>query len=145
MQVDFYLLQPDSDLTKELLLCRIVEKAYKLGHKIFIFCASQEYAHNLDELLWTYKPDSFLPHNLQGEGPEPPPPIQIGYTTEPRGFTDILINMSPIYPGFCKKFSRIIEIVDNDISSKEKSRALYRDYKKQGFNLKTHEINNTSS
>ena len=33
---------------------------------------------------------AFIPHNLQGEGPEPPPPIQIGYQEEPRGFNDII-------------------------------------------------------
>ncbi len=141
MQVDFYLLQPESNITKELLACRIIEKAYKLGHKIFIYCANQEATNSLDELLWTYKPDSFLPHNIQGEGPEPPPAIQLGYTTEPRGFNDILINMAPQYPDFYMKFLRIIEIVNPDDTSKENSRKLYREYKKQGFNLKTHEIN----
>lgn len=140
MQIDFYLLQPNANISKELLVCRITEKAYKLGHKIFIFCQNQEDTHNLDELLWTYKPDSFLPHNIQGEGPEPPPPIQLGYTTEPRGFNDILINMAPQYPSFYKKFLRIIEIVDSDDVSKENARKLYREYKKQGFNLNTHEI-----
>lgn len=142
MQVDFYLIQPNADITKDILACRITEKAYKLGHSVFIFCANQEEAHALDELLWTYKPDSFLPHNIQGEGPEPPPVIQLGYTSEPRGFNDILINMSPQCPNFYKKFLRIIEIVSNDEISKENSRKLYREYKKQGFKLNTHEINN---
>jgi DNA polymerase-3 subunit chi len=143
MQVDFYLLQPNSTVSKELLVCRIAEKAYKLGHKIFIYCSNQEETQALDELLWTYKPESFLPHNIQGEGPEPPPAIQLGYTTEPRGFNDILINMAPQHPSFYKKFLRIIEVVNHDDISKENSRKLYREYKKQGFKLKTHDINST--
>jgi len=143
MQVDFYLLHPDAKISKELLVCRITEKAYKLGHKVFIYCSNQAETQTLDELLWTYKPESFIPHNIQGEGPEPPPAIQLGHTSEPRGFNDILINMAPENPIFYKKFSRIIVIVNNDDVSKENSRKLYREYKKQGFKLKTHDINST--
>ncbi len=141
MQVDFYLLQPNTNLSKELFACRIIEKAYKLGHKIFVYCANQKDTHALDELLWTFKQDSFLPHNIQGEGPEPPPAIQLGYTSEPRGFNDILVNMSPQAPDFYKKFARIIEIVGQDNDSKENSRRLYKEYKQNGLRLKTHEIN----
>lgn len=140
MQADFYILQPEAKISKELLACRITEKAYKSGHSVFIYCVNQAQAYQLDELIWTYKPDSFLPHNIEGEGPEPPPSIQLGFSSVPRGFNDILLNMAPNPPEFYKKFQRIIEIVANDNLSIENSRKLYREYKKQGLDLKTHEI-----
>ena len=94
----------------------------------------------LDELLWTYKDDSFIPHNLQGEGPEPPPAVQIGYNAEPRGFNDILINMASTIPPFHTRFRRIMEIVLDNDAAKEISRQHYRDYRAKGFDLHTHPI-----
>lgn len=142
MQVNFYILDEDLNCPKEniklLFACHLLEKAYNLGHSIFVYCASLEEAHIFDELLWTYKDNSFIPHNIQGEGPEPPPAIQIGYTDEPRGFNDIILNLTDCIPLFYKKFKKIIEIVDS--KNKESARVRFRKYKQQKLELKTHTI-----
>ena len=138
MQADFYLL--DSNENKLLFACRLLEKAYKLGHKVFVYCNDHKETETLDELLWTFKPESFIPHNIQGEGPEPPPTIQLGFNNEPRGFEDILLNLHVDIPAFYKKFSRIMEIVSADEECKKQSRARYKEYKKQGAIIKTHDI-----
>ena len=121
-----------------MLACRLLEKAYLRGHRIFVYCNNQSQAEKLDELLWTFKNDSFIPHNLQGEGPEPPPPVQIGYQQEPRGFNDILLNMADEIPAFYTRFKRIIELVANDETSKELSRVHYREYRSKKCDLHTH-------
>ncbi|WP_454783495.1 DNA polymerase III subunit chi [Legionella sp. WA2022007384] len=140
IRVDFYLLASDQNDARWLLACRLLEKAYAKGHKVYVLCNNKQDAELLDELLWTFKEDSFIPHNLQGEGPEPPPSIQIGYEGEPRGFNDILFNLSDHIPNFYSKFKRIIEIVINIESDKELSRKHYRDYRVNGCNLYTHQI-----
>jgi DNA polymerase-3 subunit chi len=140
IRVDFYLLASEQPDDLSLLACRLVEKAYSRGHRIFILCKDQQSAEHLDELLWTYKDDSFIPHNLQGEGPEPPPPVQIGYGKEPRGFNDILINLSSAIPDCCNRFKRIIELVSPLESEKELSRVRYKDYRSKGYALHTHHI-----
>jgi len=143
IRVDFYLLEDDSDEAKWLIACRLAEKAYLGRHQLFIYCDCQDNAEMLDELLWTYKDNSFIPHNLQGEGPDTPPPIQIGYagyTTEPTGFSDILFNLSDTIPSFQQRFKRIIEIVPNQEGAKEISRQHYRQYRANGYLLHTHDI-----
>lgn len=140
MQVDFYLLNSITVEDKLLFACKLVEKAYKLGHQVFIYCQNIEETHALDDLLWSFKPESFIPHNIQGEGPEPPPTIQLGYTSEPRGFNEILLNLNHKTPSFYRRFSRIMEIVTAEDTCKDHSRQRYREYKKQGLSLKTHEI-----
>ena len=140
MKIDFYLLKNNKPNASSLLACRILEKAYKRGHRVFVYCADLKATNCLDELLWTYKDESFIPHNIQGEGPEPPPAIQIGHDEEPRGYNDILLNMAPEIPIFYRKFNRLIEIVTNDEKSKEISRQHFREYKKQGFKLTVHTI-----
>ncbi|MBA2709270.1 MAG: DNA polymerase III subunit chi [Tatlockia sp.] len=145
IRVDFYLLADSEVEELKLFACRLLEKAYARGHRVFVYCANQLEAESLDELLWTFKDNSFIPHNLQGEGPEPPPPIQIGYQNEPRGFNDILINLHGEIPEFHSRFRRIIEIVANNENAKELSRAHYREYRAKKYEIQTHEITERSA
>lgn len=138
VRVDFYLLSSSEQQAKLLLACRLLEKAYVRNHRVFVFCANQQEAQMLDELLWTFKEDSFIPHNLQGEGPEPPPAVQIGFGQEPRVFNDILLNLSHEIPSFHHRFKRIMEIVEANDTAREISREHYREYRKQGFLIHTH-------
>lgn len=140
IRVDFYLLASEQENARWLVACRLLEKAYAKGHRVYVLCNQKQDAEFLDELLWTFKEESFIPHNLQGEGPEPPPPIQIGYQKEPRGFDDILLNLSNHIPPFFTKFKRVIELVINVETEKEHSRIRYRSYKAQGCELHTHQI-----
>lgn len=140
IRVDFYLLESNQDQARWLLACRLLEKAYVRGHKVYVHCSNKHDAELIDELLWTFKEDSFIPHNLQGEGPEPPPPIQIGYTDRPRGFNDILLNLTNGIPSFCDQFKRVMELVSNIETEKELSRINYREYRAKGFELITHQL-----
>lgn len=141
VRVDFYLLNSPAEEDKRLFICRLLEKVYHRGHRIFVVCESQAHAEQMDELLWTFKDDSFIPHNLQGEGPQPPPPVQIGFGPDkPRDFHDILVNLSADIPSYFVGFKRIIEVVANDEPAKEVSRNRYRDYRAHRCDLHIHEI-----
>lgn len=140
IHVNFYLLKNEQPAAKWLVACRLTEKAYLKGHRVYVHCTNQQDAEYLDEMLWAFKEDSFIPHNLQGEGPEPPPPVQIGFNKEPRGFEDILINLAHDVPSFFMKFKRIMEIVSHNEQEKERSRAHYRIYKQRGCDLHTHPL-----
>ena len=140
IRVDFYLITATEPQAMWLVACRLLEKAYQRGHHIFVYCENQKDAEHLDELLWTFKEDSFIPHHLQGEGPIPAPPVQIGYGSEPRGFDDILLNLSSTIPPYYSRFNLIMEVVaENDIA-KEISRNHYREYRSKQCDLHTHKI-----
>jgi DNA polymerase-3 subunit chi len=145
IRVDFYLLDSDQPEALRLVACRLLEKAYALGRQVYVLCDNQQEAEILDELLWTFKEESFIPHNLQGEGPEPPPPIQIGYAREPRGFNDVLFNLSKDVPAYFGKFKRVIEIVLQCEQAKEQSRNHYKEYRSKGCQLFTHPIESLSA
>ena len=140
IRVDFYLLKSSEPEAASHVACRLLEKAYQRGHRVFVYCDSQEQAESLDELLWTYKEDSFIPHNLQGEGPEPPPAVQIGFGDEPRGFNDILLNMATTIPPYLSRFRRIMEGVAPHDTAINISRDHYREYRAKRFELHTHTI-----
>lgn len=140
IRVDFYLLTTNQSQAAWFVACRLLEKAYHRGHRVFVYCDNQKDVEYLDELLWTYKDDSFIPHNIQGDGPEPPPPVQLGCGSEPRGFNDILLNMATTIPTYYSRFKRIMEIVAASDEAKEVSRNHYREYRAKQCQMHTHNI-----
>lgn len=139
-KIDFYIL-PDSNANSRLLFaCRLIEKAYKQRHRIYVHTEDEKEAHALDEMLWTYRDDSFLPHNLYGEGPEPAPPIQIGIHATPEKHRDILINLGQKVPEFYSQFMRVLELIVNDNAAQEAGRERYRIYRASGFEINTHKL-----
>ena len=140
MRVDFYLLSESNDQQKFIIACKLIEKAYKHGHSVFVYCDDEQQAHDIDELLWTFRAESFIPHNLQGEGPEPPPVVQIGYKDNAGNFNDVLLNLSQNIPQFFQRFRRILQIVEVDESAKEISRQHYRHYKAHGAKVFTNSL-----
>ncbi len=139
-KIDFYIL-PDADANARLLFaCRLIEKLYKQKHTIYIHTENQTMAHELDEMLWTWRDDSFLPHNLYGEGPNPAPPIQIGFDAIPEKHRDILINLHTDIPTFHSQFARVIELIRNETTAQESGRERYRDYRAQQLTINTHKL-----
>lgn len=141
IRIDFYLL---SDVRAEARLhyaCRIAEKAYQQGHRVYFHTENQQETHSLDDLLWTYRDASFLPHNLYGEMLTPQPPIQIGHTETPKGHSDLLINLAVSPPLFYRQFKRVIEIVPADDAWRARAREHYKNYRTQGCVLQSHHIN----
>ncbi|BDF95314.1 hypothetical protein KAN5_21520 [Pseudoalteromonas sp. KAN5] len=80
----FVIKQQDESLAKAddhfRLAADIAAEQYRLGHRIFIYVDDLEVAHAIDETIWSFDPDSFVPHNLQGEGPKGGAPVEIGTT-----------------------------------------------------------------
>ncbi len=87
-----------------------------------------------------FDPTALCPTTYRGEGPEPPPPVQIGFSSEPRGFSDVMLNLSDSIPAFSHRFKRIIEIVANNEQQKENSRNHYREYRRRQYEIHTHDI-----
>ena len=139
-KIDFYVIENKDPAAKLRLACRLIEKAYRNKHRIYIQTENKTEAHQLDELLWTYREDSFLPHNLYGDGPEPAPPIQLGFESSPEKHRDILLNLSKKVPDFYLQFSRILEIVSPDESSQTATREHYRYYRAEGHDINTHKL-----
>lgn len=141
-KIDFYILPEANPISLLQFTCRLIEKAFQQQHRIYVHTENRALAHQLDEMLWTYRDDSFLPHNLYGEGPEPAPPIQIGYnpTTVLEKHRDILINLDQTIPPFYTQFSRVLELIIQDTAAQEAGRERYRAYRSQGLEINTHKL-----
>lgn len=139
-KVDFYVLGTSGDRARQYFACRLAEKAYRLDNTIHIRTIDQRAAEQLDELLWTFRDGSFVPHELSAGGGEPQSPITIGHGDSPRQKTDLLINLSNQIPAGYDSFPRVAEIVTSDDEARQQSRKRYARYRESGDTLATHKI-----
>ena len=69
----FYLLDNDTHQdglsAVEQLVCEIAAERWRAGKRVLIACEDEQQAIRPDEALWARPPESFVPHNLSGEGP----------------------------------------------------------------------------
>ena len=137
-QVDFYILPETAPRSRMLFACRLAEKAFALGHRVFVHAPGNGAARELDNLMWTFRDRSFLPHALAGEDAEVP--VHIGHGAEPAEGFHLLINLGHEVPGFFSRFERVAEVVDGDAGHKAKGRERFRFYKDRGYPLETHKL-----
>jgi len=141
-RVDFYILRSTDARNRQLLACRLTEKAYRLGHTVYLHTDSPAQSRAIDDLLWTFRAGSFVPHAIGGnelEGRESPP-VLLGHDSEPGRSRDVLINLSPELPAKVERFERVVELIDQDESVRQAGRRRYRFYQENDYPLMTHKL-----
>ena len=137
-KVDFYGLETDNMDDCMAFACRLINKVYQRRHNILVATNNQAEAEKLDELLWQLEPESFVPHNLAGEGPSKAPPVQITWHNDALQHHDVLLNLSDKVVDFYGRFERVLEIIATEHASAEQGRERFRFYKERGHPLKFH-------
>ena len=139
-EVDFYVLKDKAPQAGMQFTCRLAEKIFKDGHQVYINTASEQQLKQLDDLLWSFRPGSFLPHAVYiGELPEATP-ILLGHATEPEGPSDVLVNLAEDIPAFFSRFSRVTELVSGDEVQRDAARTRYKFYKDRGYPVRSHQL-----
>ena len=139
-QVDFYILKDTRPQACSLFTCKLTEKAYKNGHQVFINAQSDQQLRLLNDLLWTFRAGSFLPHAVYSGAGDDELPILLGNAAAPESASDVLVNLANAIPPFFSRFSRVAELVGGDEVQRESARERYRFYKDRGYTLSTHDI-----
>lgn len=137
-RVDFYVSRAGESLARERLACRIAEKAFRLGHRLHIHLGDDGELGTIDDLLWTFRDVSFLPHARLGADEAVPITLDTGAAPEP--VPDLLINLAAEVPGFFSRFERVAEVVSGDAATREMGRSHFRFYRDRGYPLQHHEV-----
>ena len=140
-KVDFYVIAGSGVETRQRFACRLAEKAYRLNNTVHIHTADRQSVQQIDDLLWTFRDGSFVPHEvLENSVAEPPAPITIGCESAPTRNCDLLINLSEEIPSMAESFPRVAEIVTSDEDARNRSRKRFVDYRDRGHTLDTHTL-----
>ena len=107
---------------------------YRQNMRVFIYTQDQQSAHDIDEMLWAFDPDSFVPHNLIGEGPKQGAAVEISWQP-PKNRRAVLINLTREVPNFANQYSHLIDFVPTDDALKEQARNRFRTCRQWGFNV----------
>jgi len=139
-RIDFYVLPDHRDKGRALLACRLADKAYSLGHTVYILTASDAQAAELDDLLWTFRQDSFIPHERYPLiGPEGSP-VLVGVASPAEVIAQVLINFTDTLPEGFERYERVVELVDQTPDVLAKSRERFRQYRERGSTPETHKL-----
>jgi DNA polymerase III subunit chi len=136
--VGFYVVQTSDSGQRLRVAARLADKAFQRGHRIFIHATDEAQATELNELLWSFRPASFLPHGLHGQ--EHSESIAIGWGQEPDNHNDLLINLQLEIPSFFSRFARVAEVVTQEPDSLAALRKSWKFYKERGYQLEKHDL-----
>ncbi len=143
-RVDFYHLPGDSPHQLQLFTCRLTEKAWKLGNRIFILCADDMACQQLDQLLWTWRDTGFLPHAPSTADDAADTPVLLGSHLPADANFDLIINpgadIRAQIDSLTPHTRRIAEIIDQNPNRKQAGRLRYSYYDKNNYPLEYHEI-----
>ena len=126
-QIIFYSTAP---LQVENTLFALIEKSREKGYKSLLLFQDKEKCSVIDEKLWTYKQNSFLPHLSEDDKifDEIDIPIYLSTKNENPYKAESLFSIDGFLPDNINNFERLIIIVDvNDKTLLEKYKKYYLD------------------
>lgn len=121
MQVDFYQL---SSTPIERVLPRIAERVLEGGGRLLVVTADEPQAVALDRALWTYAPESFLPHARAGSGGEAEQPVLIAAACDAPNAARNIALVDGVWRDAALSFDRAFHFFDD--STLEDARTTWR-------------------
>lgn len=133
-RADFYLIaKPRFSEQPLLLVCELVRKAYAAQQPALVLTRDFAQAEALDDLLWSFDTDAYIPHQLAGDDDDEHTAVLIvppGIDTATRALTINLREQCPQQHG-----DRVLEVVAAEPAEREGSRLRWREYQRLGFEL----------
>lgn len=116
--------------------CRLVRKARAAQCKIVLLGKDRGELTQLDQLLWSFSEQDFIPHVHAGDPLAAQTPVILTDSeTVELPHHHVLINLSGNTPEHFARFERMFEIISSDEADKAAGRDRYRFYKERGYPL----------
>jgi DNA polymerase III subunit chi len=122
--------------------CRLLRKAYRQGARVVVSGPSP-LLQQLDQALWTFEPQEFVPHVRLGPNKAPPEaqrrtPIWLVEVGAQPPHQEVLVNLGGERRPDDAAFKRIIEIVSRDTDDVAAARRRWKQYEAQGWPITHH-------
>lgn len=122
--------------------CLVLKKAQRLGMKAAVLFDNEYDMDQMDNLLWTFEPSSFIPHAIAQTAGATDKAYLLSDNPELLGTGDILVLLTHDAPPFIKKlmerFPRVIDIVPKEEPGLTEGRRRFVFYKKSGITPTIH-------
>jgi DNA polymerase III subunit chi len=132
-EIGFYHLR---SLPLERALPSILERALAAGHRIVVMAGSSERVDQLNDLLWTYNEESFLPHGSARDGNAERQPIWLTAGDENPNAATMLVLVDGASSARLASFARCCDIFDgNDEAAVAAARLRWQEAEAAGHQL----------
>lgn len=131
-EVLFYHLQ---DRTLEQVLPTLLEKSRERGWRVAVQASSEERVDALDNHLWTYREDAFLPHATWRSADVADEPILLTLdASNPNAANVRFLVDDAAMPEDAERYERMVVIFDgDDEEALARARSAWKDAKARGF------------
>ncbi len=139
-RADFYLIDKPRFREQPLLLvCELAKRGYAANLSILVLARDAAQAEAIDDLMWSFDPDEYLPHQIAGmdEGDDDTP-ILIATPDMDIPARPMLINLRDGAPN--GSFDRVLEVVPADPSARGPLRERWKHYQALGFDVNKHDM-----
>ena len=139
-RADFYLIDKPRFREQPLLLvCELGKRGYAANLSILVLARDAAQAEAIDDLMWSFDPDEYLPHQIAGmdEGDDDTP-ILIATPDMDIPARPMLINLRDAAPN--GSFDRVLEVVPADPAARAPLRERWKHYQALGFEVNKHDM-----
>ncbi len=145
-RVDFYVLAGAADEDRHAFACRLTEKAYLRKLSVVVLADTPSDLRRLDDLLWTFREGSFVPHAIceQSDAADPGTPVHLTAAEDGGPSADLLVNLSNRLPPQLQRYARIAEIVDGNAERRRRGRERFKSYRESNVAIETHKQGQTN-
>lgn len=137
----FHILARPAQSDRLLHAARLTDKAWQQGDRVGIVCDDPSQAEELDELLWSLRPDAFIPHSvISGTGARCPDPVGILLCPPVAADWDTVIVLSARLPADAERFRRLALVANNDPVILNQARTHFRQLRSLGIEPRVHDF-----
>ena len=138
-RADFYLIQSTRFREEPLrLVCELARKACDANLWTLVLARDDAQAEALDDLLWAFDEDAYVPHQIAGDEEDELTPVLIAPPEIDAPLRPLVINLRDA--AVEGSFERVLEVVPADASARGPLRERWKQYQARGFELNKHDM-----
>jgi DNA polymerase-3 subunit chi len=122
--------------------CRLLRKAVANDARVVV-TGEAPVLSDLDLALWTFAPLEFIPHGRVGVAEESllaRSPVVLAESPASAPHHQVLLNLGPGVPQGFEQFERLIEVVTEEPSDRQRARERWRHYADRGYAILRHDL-----
>jgi len=137
----FHILPQNTHAARNLHAAKLVDKAWQQGDRVCVLCDTEEQALELDDLLWNFTPEAFIPHSIAKAAPTPcSDPVGILLYPPAAVDWDTVIVLSSALPEDADQYRRLALVAHNDPAVLNQARGHYKQLRSLGIEARVHDM-----
>ena len=124
-----------ADAAVDAVLPGLLHKVVQAGHRVLVCCPTRQRAEELDTLLWTFHPVSFLPHATTADVMAARQPVLLADEESNLNNADVLLTLDGAMPAADAAYDTVLDVFSAADSAVAAARDRFKNYRTRGVEL----------